>query len=704
MVLMGLSRSELLSVIERAVTDRGGKREGEEIRFRCPFPDRHANGDAHPSVRWNRAKSVWHCDGCGAGGGYTDLARALEIDTRSNTDERRIVATYDYRDEHGEVLYQVVRFQPKDFRQRRPDGKGGWTWNLDGVRRVLYRLPELLAAPPDALVFIPEGERDTETIRALELVATTNAGGAGKWLSKYNEHLRGRHVVIIPDSDKPGRLHADDVIRHLLPVAASVRRVELPGAKDATDWLAGGHTKDELVALASAEAVVTDSKPPDGKPSPWSAAEPAHEFVTATEADAQFLDENHVLVPAGITELFSPRGLGKTLYALILAVLLASSDKRVLYINRDNPRGEVRRRLRACGVTPGQALDSLKIITRENAPPLTDTAAWRAFPIAAYDVVILDSFDSCAEGIGEQDSARPSRAIAPLLDVARAMNGPAVLVLGNTIKSAAHSRGSGVIEDRADIVFEIRDATNLQPTGVKAWWEELPAAGADAWASRATRRKKRDKYRLAFVPSKFRIGEEPDPFCVELDLSTEPWSMKNVTMELIAAGDAAQMSAEKAQEEKRQLAVQALRDVIATKVVSLGQAVKLLQAHGLARDAARRAVDGCAGWRLEPGDGNLIILVPCNEKVIAGEEGDAGKPHQQPLSEGSSSPAHVAQGPENSQPAKPAPEAHFRDGLPLRRTPPQYRDDVESCALGEFLHPAQEGGCAVPDTREVVEV
>src|ERR1019366_1952690 len=155
--------------------------------------------------------------------------------------------------------------------------------------------------------------------------------------------------------------------------------------------------------------------------------------------------------------------------------------------------------------------------------------AWAEFPYYEYDLVILDSLDSAAEGIGEQDSTKPSLAIAPLLDIARRENGPAVLVLGNTIKSAAHSRGSGVIEDRADIVFVVRDATNFHPTGKKPWVEELPAADAGSWAGRSTRRKRLSRYRLAFIGTKFRVAEEPEPFIVEIDLDTEPWTVRDVT-------------------------------------------------------------------------------------------------------------------------------------------------------------------------------
>lgn len=220
------THSDIILEIEAAIADRAAKREGNEIRFRCPHPEQHANGDAHPSARWHPDKHVWRCDVCGAGGNYTSLARALGVELPHQAG--RVGARYGYLDESGALLFQVERLKPKRFRQRRPDGKGGWTYSLDGTRRVLYRLPELLAAPADSFVFVVEGEKDVEALRALGLVAACNPGGAGKWRADYNEHLRGRHVVVIPDADQPGRRHADDIVRNLLPVAASVRRLELP--------------------------------------------------------------------------------------------------------------------------------------------------------------------------------------------------------------------------------------------------------------------------------------------------------------------------------------------------------------------------------------------------------------------------------------------------------------------------------------------
>ena len=133
-----------------------------------------------------------------------------------------------------------MRFDPKDFRQRRPVGTGKWEWNLKGVKRPLppYRLPELLKADPEDLVFDTEGEKDAESLRGLGLVATCNPCGAGKWNTVDDTSLHGRHVVVIADKDAPGLAHAVHVVASLFGKAASVRILQMPGdAKDVSDWI-----------------------------------------------------------------------------------------------------------------------------------------------------------------------------------------------------------------------------------------------------------------------------------------------------------------------------------------------------------------------------------------------------------------------------------------------------------------------------------
>ena len=199
----------------------------------------------------------------------------------------RIVATYAYTDEAGQLLFECVRFTPKTFRQRRPDAAkpGAWVWNLEGVRRVLYRLPELKAAlTAGRTIFVGEGEKDVETLAHHGFAATCNPMGACKWQSEHTETLRdAARVVVIADKDESGRKHARTVASALHGVAKCVKFIELPDrngqlVKDAADWFAAGGTTDELRALvnsapeftptiaqaADANAAPSDSLTPDG--------------------------------------------------------------------------------------------------------------------------------------------------------------------------------------------------------------------------------------------------------------------------------------------------------------------------------------------------------------------------------------------------------------------------------------------------------
>src|SRR5690606_6029986 len=119
-----------------------------------------------------------------------------------------VVKEYDYEDENGELRFQVCRLEPKDFRHRRPDGSGGWTWNMRGVELVPYRLPELIAATAGETVHVVEGEKDADGLAELGLVATCNPGGAGKWREEYCKYFRGKNVVVLPDNDDAGWKHA----------------------------------------------------------------------------------------------------------------------------------------------------------------------------------------------------------------------------------------------------------------------------------------------------------------------------------------------------------------------------------------------------------------------------------------------------------------------------------------------------------------
>jgi hypothetical protein len=148
-----------------------------------------------------------------------------------------IVKTYDYTEADRTLLYQVTRHDPKDFRQRIPDGRGGWI-NKSSDRIVLYRWPDLIEHP-DATVFVCEGEKDADRLASLGQCATT-IDGRGNWTPDCVETLRGRHVFILEDNDEKGRKRALAAAKALLGQVASLRCVrlsDLPERGDVSDWL-----------------------------------------------------------------------------------------------------------------------------------------------------------------------------------------------------------------------------------------------------------------------------------------------------------------------------------------------------------------------------------------------------------------------------------------------------------------------------------
>lgn len=169
-----------------------------------------------------------------------------------------IVATYDYRDAAGKLSYQVVRFRPKKFRQRRPDGKGGWKWGRGKTKALPYRLPELrVRLESGGTLYVVEGEKDVAHAEQVGLCATCNAGGAGKWEERFPalllEGKRDIDVIVVSDDDDPGWKHAQEVARSFQGKigVASVQVIRrLPGGKDLTDWLQAGGNPERLPELA----------------------------------------------------------------------------------------------------------------------------------------------------------------------------------------------------------------------------------------------------------------------------------------------------------------------------------------------------------------------------------------------------------------------------------------------------------------------
>lgn len=226
------------------------KGQGNQRTAKCPF---HKDGTASFSL--NAESQVWHCHaGCGGGSVvdliakfdgkapeivFKEMATALE-QTAATPPQDAVKPTidtiYPYVDEFGREVYQAIRLKPKSFRQRHKGPDGKWVWTMEGVTRVLYRLPDVLRAP---CVWIVEGEKDADSLNRLGFVATCNVGGAGKWLDSYTDHLTGKEVVLCGDNDEPGQKHMDLVFNSIAGKVRTARKVNLPKTvKDVSDFIA----------------------------------------------------------------------------------------------------------------------------------------------------------------------------------------------------------------------------------------------------------------------------------------------------------------------------------------------------------------------------------------------------------------------------------------------------------------------------------
>ena len=266
------------SPVVQSFLDRldGVKRTGAGWQARCPC----RNDDQNPSLsvgQGNDGRVLVTCHRGASACGVEQICESVGIamtdlypPTEKVKRKLELVASYDYRDARGKLLFQKQRFVDengkKTFRQRRPDpGNGGWVFNLDGVDKVLYRLPQVLdAVRRDECVWVVEGEKDVDNLVAAGVCATTMPGGAGKWLDIHSEALTNALVFVVSDNDTVGREHAMMVANELNKVGARVTLWRPPdGCKDVSDLLAATDSLDTLVEIDPNEMIPVMAEAPD---------------------------------------------------------------------------------------------------------------------------------------------------------------------------------------------------------------------------------------------------------------------------------------------------------------------------------------------------------------------------------------------------------------------------------------------------------
>lgn len=220
------------------------KHQGDlQFKARCP-----AHDDDHASLSFGWGDKGKVVATCHANCTFPQIIEALGFAKRDLEPKRKVKATYDYRDEEGVLKYQVTRWEPKDFTQRRPGArKGEWINNMTGVQSIPFNLPDVAElvehGTDEDELWIVEGEKDVLALRdAYSAVATCNHMGAGSWTDEHSKHLIGfkGQLVIVADNDdkptKPGQKHALAVYESVLRVAGIEADIVYPvEGKDAAD-------------------------------------------------------------------------------------------------------------------------------------------------------------------------------------------------------------------------------------------------------------------------------------------------------------------------------------------------------------------------------------------------------------------------------------------------------------------------------------
>jgi hypothetical protein len=408
--------------------------------------------------------------------------------------KREISATYDYTDAQGELIYQVVRLEwieegkrQKTFRQRRPDLEkpGEWIWNLEGISHGLYRLPDLRESGIDETVFLPEGEKDVETLIAFGLTATTNSGGAKNWQNDHAEMLRGRNVVVLVDNDDPGRERGNIIVASLQGIAACVRILDFshqdiwpsaPKGADITDWVkAREGTPEELIEIAE--------RLPEAKPVPFVSTMDLLMWADRNRpgrrryeyAIDDLIPERQIVVVMGDT------GTGKSFFTTAMAMALC---RRVPFFGRRIARqlGVIwcayeaaegaDARMRAYAGYHGLKDEDLPFGALQHPLPLWPNepngdllikeihgivrTKFNGIPLGA---IVVDTYNAATPGASEIDSEVVSR-IRSYFHRAVQETGATLIIVGHT-NSAGKHRGNEQLTNNVDTILKVSFKTRV---------------------------------------------------------------------------------------------------------------------------------------------------------------------------------------------------------------------------------------------------
>ncbi len=415
---------------------------------------------------------------CHAGCTFDQISSAIGMEqskffaSKDMYTPKKIVATFPYTDKEDNLVYNIVRFEPKDFRPQRADGR----WTLEEVEKVPYRLPQMLAAIKEGKdILILEGEKDCDNAAKLGLVATTFVGGAGKWCEHYSKLFQGAKVVCLPDNDDAGRKGMSFIASELVKVAKSVRWLELPDIPekgDFSDWI----TKDGN-NIERFEGLLEESKP-------WNQKIKTGSLVVLTLEELlnkEIPPRQNLLSPwlpsQGLCMIYSARGLGKTWLALEIAYAIASGGsflkweaefpQEVLYIDGEMPLSLMQKRLSIIESCRGKNItNKLKFLSPDvqefGIPDLSSKEGQEKIDNLTSDdtkLVVLDNLSTLIRSGKESESDSWLPVQEWLLRLRS--QGKSVLLIHHAGKSGLQ-RGTSRREDVLDTVIGLKKPNNIK--------------------------------------------------------------------------------------------------------------------------------------------------------------------------------------------------------------------------------------------------
>lgn len=431
--------------------------------------------------------------------------------------KREITRAYDYADGAGNLLYQVVRIEwdengkhKKTFMQRRPDGEGHWIWGLSGgdfiggrdgdwyqatkervekwsgalrrsfptgVSHGLFRLMELREETgEDTVVYLPEGEKDVETLRGMGLAAVTNSGGAKNWCGDHAESLRGRDVVILLDNDQPGRDRGPAIAQTLHGVARRVRMVDFsavwsdaPKGADVTDWV-----KQREGTVEELEEIV--ARAPEWRPAPFISTMGLRMWADRNIPGRQYEFVVEDLIPERqVVVIMGETGTGKSFLTNHLAL---SMSRGIRFFGRRviRPLGVIwcayeaaegaNSRMRAYAQHHGLGDEFLPFAALQMPVSLwplepngdllireiqgIQRTQFNGFPLGA---IVVDTYNAATPGASEIDSEVVSR-IRSFFNRTVQETGATLIIVGHTNAAGKH-RGNEQLTNNVDTIIKV---------------------------------------------------------------------------------------------------------------------------------------------------------------------------------------------------------------------------------------------------------